>query len=190
MHRSPRKFLFTVLLLGVPAALAAQEEDPMAAYAAAAAPGAEHEWLAGMAGEHAVTMRMWMEPSAEPAVAHYRARSEMRLGGRYLFDHYEGSFLGMEFEGVGITGYDNTLGRYVSSWIDNLGTGIMHSAGQRDAEGRLVMVGDYVDPASGTTIQIKSVTWLTDEGFMSEMYNIMPDGSEFRSMEFTARRVE
>jgi hypothetical protein len=182
-----------LLPLFFPVATLAQEpeqDEAMAAYIAAAAPGEEHEWLASMAGEYEVTTKMWMDPSVEPAVSTGSQKSKMALGGRYLMDHYEGSFGGMPFEGVGMTGYDNTLGKFVSSWIDSMGSGILSSVGERDEEGRLVMVGSFEDPASGMMMKLKSVTWVTDDGYMSEMYNILPDGSEFKSMELTAKRHE
>lgn len=180
-----------LLALIVPVTTLAQEpeqDEAMAPYIAAATSGEEHGWLASMAGEFEVTTKMWMDPSAEPTVSTSSQEAEMALGGRYLMDHYQGSIFGMPFEGVGITGYDNTLGKFVSSWIDNMGTGIIHSVGERDEEGRLVMVGEYEDPASGMMMKIKSVTWMTDDGYMAEMYNILPDGSEFKSMEFTGKR--
>jgi hypothetical protein len=186
-----------VLFLTVSAVAVGQEpaqepgqDEAMAPYIAAATPGAEHEWLARMAGEYEVTTKMWMDPSAEPEVNTATAKSEMALGGRYLMDHYEGTFAGMSFQGRGMTGYDNTLHKYVSTWIDNMGTGILSSVGERDDEGRLVMLGEFEDPATGVTMGLKSVTWLTDDGYMMEMFNILPDGTEFRSMELTAKLVE
>ncbi len=34
--------------------------------------------------------------------------------------------MGMPFEGMGIDGYDNLAKQYVSTWVDNMGTGIMN----------------------------------------------------------------
>ena len=31
--------------------------------------------------------------------------------------------MGMPFEGIGRTGYDNVTGKYWSTWIDNMSTG-------------------------------------------------------------------
>jgi hypothetical protein len=35
----------------------------------------------------------------------------------------------MPFEGRGTEAYDNITKQYVNTWIDNMGTGIMHSTG-------------------------------------------------------------
>jgi hypothetical protein len=182
-----------LLPLLLPVAVLAQEpeqDEAMAAYIAAAAPGEAHAWLAGMAGKFEVTTKMWMDPSAEPEVSTSTQSAEMALGGRYLIDHYHGSFQGTPFEGIGITAYDNTQGKFVSSWIDSMGTGILYSVGERDDEGRLAMVGEFEDPVSGMTMKLKSVTWMTDDGYATELYNILPDGTKFKSMELTAVRLE
>ena len=191
--RAPSSIIACAFLLPLiaPGTAPAQEADAdMAAYIAAAAPGEQHEWLAGMAGEFDVTTKMWFDPAAEPVESTSRHEAHMGLGGRYLMDHYEGSMLGTAFEGVGITGYDNTLGKFVSSWIDNMGTGILNSVGEMDDEGRLVMVGEFTDPVTGQTAGLKSITWKTDTGYVSELYNILPDGTEYRSMVLTAERKE
>lgn len=166
------------------------QDEAMAAYQAAAAPGAEHEWLAGMAGKFEVTTKMWMDPAGEPMESKSTATSKMGLGGRYLMDHYEGDFLGTNFHGMGMTGFDNTRGKFVSAWIDNMGTGILYSVGERDDDGRLVMMGEMEDPTTGMTVGLKSVTWITEDGYMMEMYNILADGTHFKSMELHAKRVE
>jgi len=189
MNRAPY-LLIPLFLVALPTLAAGQDpaEEAMAAYIAAAQPGAEHEWLANMAGEFEVTVTSWMDPAAEPSVNTASASSEMSLGGRYLVDRYEGSFEGITFEGHGVTGYDNALDRYVGTWIDNMGTGIMVSEGELDDEGRLVMTGSYTDPVSGEEATVKSVTRLTEDGYVTEMYNLLPDGSSFKSMEITARK--
>lgn len=178
-------------IIAFPAIAVAQEptEEAMAAYVAAAAPGEPHQWLSELAGDYEVTVKSWMDPAApEPMVSTASAHSEMALGGRYLVEVYEGSFGGIAFEGHGVTAYDNTLDRYVSTWIDNMGTGIMVSEGKRDEEGRLVMIGTVVDPVSGDEVKVKSVTTLTGDGSVTEMHNILPDGTSFKSMEIVSKR--
>jgi len=40
--------------------------------------------------------------------------------------------MGMPFEGIGINGYDNLKKKFVSTWIDNMGTMIVMSTGTFD----------------------------------------------------------
>ncbi len=58
--------------------------------------------------------------------------------------------MGKPFQGVGITGYDNFKKKYVSFWIDNMGTGMLTSEGGADAEAKMITFqGKMDDPMSG-----------------------------------------
>ncbi len=131
----------------------------LAAYEKASTPSAAHAKLAELEGTWEMTVTMWMDPSADPLVSAATSSSKMVLGGRYLFDTVEGTAMGQPFSGMGWTGYDNIAGQYVSTWIDNFGTGIFTSQGDWDDEaGGLVMRGSYVDPVSGQEVKVKSVS--------------------------------
>ena len=49
----------------------------------------------------------------------------MVMDGRYLVEEYDGEMMGQPFKGMGLMAYDNSEQRFVSAWIDNMGTGIM-----------------------------------------------------------------
>ena len=40
--------------------------------------------------------------------------------------------MGMSFEGMGVTGYDNLKGKYDTIWMDNMASGMMHGTGSFD----------------------------------------------------------
>lgn len=177
-----------IVLLLAPASLVAQEADAqMDAYMAAAAPGPEHARLAAHAGEYEVKVEFWMG-GPEPQLGAASARREMILGGRYLVEHYESEFFGEPFRGMGIFAYDNVTGKYVSTWIDTLGTGILVLEGDYDDQGRLVMSGPYVDPASGEEKTMKGVTTYHDGGEVWEAWDVAPDGTQGRVMRLTYSR--
>lgn len=135
------------------------EAAVMAAYEKAITPSAAHAKLAELEGTWAMTVTMWMDPNADPVISAATSTSKMVLGGRYLFDTVEGTAMGQPFSGMGWTGYDNVAGEYVSTWIDNFGTGIFTSRGDWDDEADgLVMRGSYVDPVSGQEVKVKSVS--------------------------------
>jgi hypothetical protein len=116
---------------------------------------------------------------------------ESLMGGRYIRHHWKGAFAGMPFEGEGTEAYDNTAKQYMSTWIDNMGTGMMMSTGTCDDAGKVcTMTGDMVDPMSGQKISMKSViTWTDDNHFKNEMYMKDPaSGSEMKTMEIAASR--
>ena len=61
----------------------------------------------------------------------------MALGGRFLEERVQSSFMGQPFSGIGYTGYDNVKKKYVSTWMDNMGTMIMVMEGTPDPAGKV-----------------------------------------------------
>jgi hypothetical protein len=108
------------------------------------------------------------------------------MGGRYLKISYEGMMMGMPFKGLGIYAYDNHLKKYLSIWIDNMGTGIMFSTGTVDQNGMVLTEHAEVDNIlTGLKEKAKTViTFVTADKFLMEMYMVVPEG-EFKSLEVT-----
>ncbi len=172
-------------------AMEADEAALMAAYMAAATPGAEHGRLASMTGKYTVTLKHWANPSAEPQLSTASVERKMILGGRYMVEKYDGQMMDQPFEGMGMTAYDNVEQQYVSTWMDTMGTGIIRMTGNFDADGKvLTMWGEYVDPYTKKSTKMKSITTFesgTEE--VSEMYMIGDDGNEWKMMEFTYTKM-
>ena len=51
------------------------------------------------------------------------------LGGRYVIGKFAGTMMGQPFEGMSTMGYDNAKKMFTSTWVDNMGTGIVHYDG-------------------------------------------------------------
>src|SRR5512133_2335101 len=67
------------------AASAPDMQEMMKKMEAQAAPGAEHQWLAALAGEWETEARCYMAgPETEPTVTKGTCQSKMILGGRFL----------------------------------------------------------------------------------------------------------
>jgi hypothetical protein len=152
-------------------------------------PGEHHEHMKKLAGNFDYTIKMWMDPSMPPQESTGKRTCELLMGGRYLQEKYTGSFMGMPFEGVGMLAYDNLSKQYVSTWMDNMGTGIMVSHGQCDGKGAWTMTGESIDPMTGKTITMKSVTRVVDANTVTmEMYGPGPDGKEYKMIEMNMKR--
>lgn len=166
-----------------------QNSDDMKAMMAAATPGESHQMLAKSAGTWTGTVTMWMQPGAPPTVSQAQATNEMIMGGRYLKSSNSGNVMGMPFEGVGITGYDNVKKQFVNSWVDNMGTGIMTMSGTWDAASKsIVYTGSAVDPVSGKDMPFREVwTYVDNDHQIMEMYSQM-GGKEVKSMEIRYTR--
>ena len=158
-----KAMLAVCLALAVAAPVfAQQDQDPAAAQEAwmkAAAPGEFHAFLAKKAGKWRIAGKMWPAPGQDPVASESTAEAEMILGGRYLVEKMQGSAMGMPFEGMGITGYDNASGLVTSIWYDTMGTGTMVMTGTWEKPGApLVTTGTTVDPATGNEMQLRTVT--------------------------------
>lgn len=186
-------------LLALPALAQDQPKEPaapamgaaeMEAMQKAMTPGEPHKHLARLAGDWTFTSKMWMDPSQPPAESTGSMRGETILGGRYVQTTWTGNFMGMPFEGRGTEGYDNVAKQYVSSWVDNMSTGILYSTGTCDDKGmKCTTKGDMMDPMTGKKSYMRSeVTWMDANTFKNEMYGPGPDGKEFKWMEMVVKR--
>jgi hypothetical protein len=190
-----------VLLAALAIPALAQQEKPkpaapapggpeMEAMVKAGTPGEPHKHLARLAGDWTFTMKSWMDPSQPPMESSGTMHGEVLMGGRYVEHTWKGNFMGQPFEGRGTDGYDNVGKQYVSSWVDNMSTGIMYQTGSCDNAGKTCTYnGDVWDPMSGQKTTFKSViSWVDNNTFKNEMYGKGPSGQEMKMMEITAKR--
>lgn len=167
----------------------AQTQDEMKTMMAYATPGDVHQMMAKSVGSWNGAITMWMKPGAPPMNMTGVSKSEMILGGRYLQATNTGNMMGMPFEGISITGYDNAKKIFVNSWIDNMGTGMMFLEGTWDnANMSINFTGKMVDPSSGKDVNIREVIkFVDDDTQIMDMY-VNANGNEFKSMEIKYTR--
>jgi hypothetical protein len=166
-------------------------EAMMAEYMKLAAPGEHHAHMAKMEGKWKAESKMWMEPGSEPQMAQGKAMIEPILGGRFMQMTYHGNFMDQQFEGRGISGYDNLKNKHTDIWMDTMGTFFMVSEGNCSDGGKaLEMRGDFQDP-SGQTHKTRTVSReISDDRMVFEMYMVDPSsGNEFKHMEITYTRM-
>jgi hypothetical protein len=155
----------------------------------AMSPGAEHKQLAKRAGDWTFTSKMWMAPEAPPMESSGTVHGEMMLGGRYLHSVWKGNMMGTDFEGHGTDAYDNMSKQYVSTWVDNMATGIMYMTGS--CSGKVcTSTGDVLDPMKGgqKTTMKGVTTWIDDSSYKFEMYSKDASGNETKMMEFLVKK--
>jgi hypothetical protein len=189
----------SLLALTAMPALPQDKPKPAAAPAMSAAdeammkaitPGEQQKKLARLAGDWTFTNKAWMAPGQPPMESSGTMHGEALLGGRYVEHTWKGALMGMNFEGRGTDAYDNVGKMYVSSWVDNMGTGIMHMTGTCDEAVKVcTYTGDVWDPATSKKTTMKQViTWMDDNNFKNEMYGPDPSGKEMKWMEIVAKR--
>jgi hypothetical protein len=165
--------------------------EEMAAWQKAATPGPHHKHFAEMAGNWKAVVKMWMQPAAEPIVSETKAVCEVLFDGRYCVEKIEGTMMGMPFQGMSISGYDNIKGKHTMVWIDNMGTGTIYSEGDC-SDNCTVQTEVYttVDPMTGKNTKVKMIERIIDPNkHVLESYMIGDDGKEFKQMEVVYTRM-
>ena len=105
---------------------------------AAATPGKRHAHLAKEAGTWEGKTTMYM-PGSDAQTSECKMTVTPLMGGRFTQVEIKGEMPGMgPYEGLGIYGYDNVSKKFVSSWIDNQGTGIMQCTGDLSDDGKVL----------------------------------------------------
>jgi len=167
-----------------PPKMTAEQQVMMEKMTKAATPGPQHEMLKRMAGEWNAKVTSQMDPSQPAQVEQSTSTLTMLMDGRYCQEVTSGNMMGQPFSGMGLTGYDNVLGKYVSTWVDNMGTGIMTSVGTADASGKVITwIGTMSDPVTGKLSKPRMVTTIKDDDHHTfEMYGIPPGGKKETKM--------
>ena len=147
-------------------------------------PSASHKMMEKNVGEWTTSMQMWPAPGAEPQKSEGTCKFEMILGGRYMQTKYSGIVMGMPFEGISTDGYDNAKKVYFNTWVDNMGTGIMHGEGKYDeASKAIVFNGTMFDPMQNKDLTYRQTVQTVDDNHMvMEMFYTTPEGKEYKSM--------
>ena len=153
------------------------EAAAMEAWQKASTPGEVHAFLAKKAGEWKIVTKMWMQPDTPPMESTGSGTVEMVLGGRYLMEKMSGTAMGMPFEGMGITGYDNMTGVVTMVWYDNMGTMTLIATGEYEKPGLPVGVsGTMLDPMSGMEVKVRMVTTIISDDASKFEYFVTPPG--------------
>jgi hypothetical protein len=154
-------------------------------------PSKEHALMASWDGTWNGEVTVWMKPGGEPSKSTTVATNKMILGGRYQLSNHKGNFGGMPFEGMSTLAFDNVKKIFMSTWMDNMGTGIMTGEGNWDESTKsITLKGKVMDPGMGKDVDYREVLTVIDNDHQRlEMFGQnSKDGKEFKSMEILYTR--
>jgi hypothetical protein len=169
---------------------AKKADDEKAAWEAIAKPGEPHRLLGEFAGRWNITTKIWEGPG-QPTETKGVSEVTSVLDGRFIQENFKGNFMGMEFVGLGLSGYDNVTKKFQSTWVDNMGTGILMMKGDYDAASKsLTYLGEYTNP-TGALTTMKIVQKVVDrDNHVSEFFDKTPDGKFVKMMEIAYTRAK
>lgn len=153
-------------------------------------PSESHKMLAAEEGKWKNEMTFWMGAGGEATKASSTAEIKMILGGRYQETNYKGEMMGAPFEGRATTAYDNATKEVVSTWIDNMGTGMMVMRGTYDEGTKsITSTGTMVDPFTGKERKVREIYTIVDDNTRKmEMFETVDGSEEYKSMEIVMKR--
>jgi hypothetical protein len=168
-------------------------DDPlMMKMKAFATPGPEHKVLENKVGRWTAQVKAWSEPGKEPQTSTGTSDVKWIFDGRFIEDNVTGTFMGQPFQGKGICGYDNIKKKYVSSWVDNMGTGVYYHEGTWDPAAKtFTFTGEGPDVLTGKYVKGRSVEKMVDaDHWTIQGFHPGPDGKEFMCMEIQLTRAK
>lgn len=171
-------------------------EQPMdsaavqAAWMAHSTPGDMHKMMADEEGKWNCDMTFWMGPDAPPEKYTSGCEVKMILGGRYQKTVYSGDMGGMPFEGIGTLAFNNTTNEFTSTWIDNMGTGMMVLKGTYNGNTRTTtLTGTTIDPVTKNQRDVREIYDIVDEDTRKmQMFETPKGGEEYKMMEIVMTR--
>ena len=159
------------------------------AYAKLATPGEPHKQLASLAGSWTTKTKEWMEPGKPPTESAGSAEMKTLLDGRFLQQEFTGDMMGHPYSGIGTTGYDNLRKRYVSTWIDSMGTGVFVMEGTASPDGKTITLKGQHAELGGGQMSHRAVWKIVDANSQTfDMYGTHKGGKEMKMMEITYTR--
>ena len=184
------------LVLSVSVAMAKDKEPAqmdmqamMDTYKKLATPGEPHKQFASLTGSWSTKTKEWMEPDKPPMESTGSAEMRMLLGGRFLQQEFTGDMMGQPYSGIGVSAYDNLRKKYVSTWMDTMGTGVFVMEGTASADGKTITLRGQHDEPGGGQMTHRAVWKIVDSNTQTfGMYGTHNQGKEMKIMEITYTR--
>jgi hypothetical protein len=158
-----------------------------------------HKLLADLVGTWGYTVKMWMnpDPNAKPEESKGTAVRKSMMDGRFFvvdatgkmeMPGADGKKKEMTFKGMGIDGYDNVKKKFVGTWMDNMGTGVMMSEGDYDPATKTFTYASEYEAIPGMKTKIREVVKIVDKDHHTFEWYEDRGGKEVKTMEISYAR--
>jgi hypothetical protein len=161
--------------------------------------GENHKLLASLNGTWSYGVKMWMDgdTSKKPMESKGTAVRKSVMDGRFIemdvtgkmnMPGADGKPKDMTFKGHGMEGYDNVKKKFVGTWIDSMGTGIMMSEGDYDPATKTFTYTGELEAMPGMKQKIREVMKVTDKDHMVFEWYETRGPQEMKTMEIDYAR--
>ncbi|HKR53621.1 MAG TPA: DUF1579 family protein [Chthoniobacterales bacterium] len=155
-----------------------------------------HKLLADLAGTWSYTVKM-MAPGETQSTSTGTLTRKPVMNGRFFVGEYsgtmkmpgaDGKMKDFTFKGMSLEGYDNVKQKFVSSWVDNMGTGIMDSEGSYDPATKTFTYNGEVEPVPGMKMPVREVIKVTDKNHHTFEWYENRGGQDVKTLEIDYTR--
>lgn len=161
--------------------------EDMQACAVAGTPGEQHAFLASHAGTWHGKETMWMGAGSDPMNTTCTAEVKPMWDNRFTRMNMSGEMPGWgPFHGEATMGFDNIAGKYVCSWIDNMGTMVMQGTGTlSDDKKTMKWTYNYTCPITKKAAVMRQTdTFISENEMKMEMWGMDPkQNKEYKMIE-------
>jgi hypothetical protein len=172
--------------------MSAEEAAMMAKWQEMSTPGSNHKKLHHFVGEWSAVSKSWMQgPNQPPTETKGEMKARLLLDGRFLREEFKGTMMGMPFEGVSITGYDNFRRQYRNLWMDTFGTGFNLATGNVDASGKVFKYYARMDNVASGEVDrsyIYVIRIINENKHIMEVHDASFPEGQTKQMEITYTR--
>jgi hypothetical protein len=155
--------------------------------------GPMHHYFMEWAGHWREEMKIWpMTPGRnEPTTIWLDRTGIPKAEGRFLSCEFRGTMNGRMYEAYANYGYDNAKKKFIKTWFDNTGTGILVLEGDFDAKTNTIdFRGSTLDPLTKEVVKIHQVLKMSNpDNHVLEIYIETKEGKEIKTMELISKRA-
>ena len=164
--------LFIIVIILLASIVRLQAQSPM-------------KTLSKYTGDWKAEFIMWMDPTQPPMKEQLTVHRETIMNGLFLTSHYTGFSMGMNYEGTSTIGYSMEKKKYVSSWIDNMNSGISYMEGKLSDDGKSIEFhGTEVDAVTGKDKPVREVLTFVDDTHQKIEIFVTTDEKEVKTIEY------
>ena len=127
---------------------------------------------------------MWMDTSSASMSFQLSAHNEMKMNNLFFTSYYTGTVMDMAYEAVSTIAYDLQKGKFETTWMDNMNSGINYMEGKGSAESKNIEFhGSSCDQMAARAAEMRQVLSFTDATHLKiEMFSTM-NGKERKTIE-------
>lgn len=170
----------------------AESQEMMKAWVEASTPGESHKYLDHFVGKWETSSRLWWEgPNRPPSESKGNAEIKWIMEGRFLLEEQTDQVMDKPHKSMILTGYDNYKKKYITSFIDNMQTGMYTSEGTLDKSGKVLTYhGKMDDPMTGERDKLfrSVVRVINKDKYVLESYDLIGTPEEYKAVEITYNR--